>query len=413
VKACAVTIDITPATRVPLGASDREALPWAGAAERLEANLLALWGEQGEPVLLVTLDLLYPGRIVRSAIERAAGLQADRVFVGASHTHGAPMTDDTKPALGRTDAAYLEFLTDALTTAVRALLSGRDAVDVVLEAGHSLASHSINRRLRKRIVLGRHIRLDAVVNAPNPDGVTDETITTFRLLDLSGVPTAAAWNYACHPVAYPRANVVAAHFPHRVREALRSAQEKADLPILYFQGFSGNTRPSASGKIHSFRRRLRRILTGPLFDDMTPEAYSEWSSTLSAAVLQGVTSARRIESNTLSSKRLQLPGDDFAHGLREQVSFQRVSIDEQLVLVGVSAEVVAEYADRVREQSTARYTLCVGCIDHVFGYLPTAKIMCEGGYEGGEYSTAFGLNGPNANAESHFYQALDAVLLKP
>ena len=97
--AAALSVDISPRERVQLGAAaDVDHLPWQGVADGIEANLLLLRESDGaHPILLVSLDLLYPGGRVRDAIVDSSGMPEECVIVAASHTHRAPMTDDTKP----------------------------------------------------------------------------------------------------------------------------------------------------------------------------------------------------------------------------------------------------------------------------------------------------------------------------
>ena len=63
------------------------------------------------------------------------------------------------------------------------------------------------------------------------------------------------------------------------------------------------------------------------------------------------------------------------------------------MLVGLSAEVVSEYAPLVRSLHPNSHVVPVSCIDAVFGYLPTERIAAEGGYEGGGCFPFFGLKG--------------------
>jgi hypothetical protein len=56
------------------------------------------------------------------------------------------------------------------------------------------------------------------------------------------------------------------------------------------------------------------------------------------------------------------------------------------------------------------HVMCVGCLDHTFGYAPTSRIRAEGGYEGGDYCATFGL-GPLTDAvEEEMLNGFSAVL---
>lgn len=406
------TCKITPERQVDLAASEFQRERWEGTESDLEANVLALWGPEDElPLLFVTLDLLYPGRTIRAAVERAAApLPSNRIIVAASHTHRGPVTDDTKPRLGKVDADYLEQLTDQLEVLVRKVLFGR-RTRITITVGDADAHHSINRRRRKWLVVARKPRINEVVNAPNPGGLTDERVTVVMFWEQQGAPLAALWNYACHPVGGPARNAVSAHFPGEVRNRLRSRWGIAELPVLYLQGFSGNTRPNATARVHTLKRRLRQMVSGRLFEDMTRNAYRIWTQGLSNIVLGAVDSARELEPSQVTANRTIVPGEEIAYSKSalEGVSFSRVDLGRELAIVAVSGELVVEYTKLLRPIMDAKRIMFVGCTDHVIGYLPTAQIQGEGGYESEGFCEAFDLDGLAPKVESTVVRAVRAL----
>jgi len=410
VLASAARVDIAPLGQVRLGAaSDVEHLPWTGIADPIEANLVLLQKiDSSPPVLVVTLDLLYAGQAVRDVIVRASGLTDDHVLVAASHTHRAPMTDATKPRLGIPTESYLANLLAKLARAVEQLMV-EPREECTLAVGQGQAAHSINRRLRKLVVVARRPRVNAVVNAPNPEGVTDETITTMTLRRADGTALAAIWNYGCHPVASPRRHAVSAHFPGVVRSVIRGDENDDSLPVGYLQGFSGNTRPSATTVVHSPGRKMRRMLTGSIFEHMTRDSYEQWASDLAACVRRCRETESLVNVTKISVARAELPGRDFYVPGALPVVFSRISLGRDVALIGLSGEVVAEYAHVVRAALRERYVCCVGCLDHTYGYVPTEAILAEGGYEAGSFCRKFSLEGVAPGVEAAVLSGLSAV----
>jgi hypothetical protein len=403
------SVDITPIGPTSLGGylgTNRS----GAVRELLEANLLALKDSNDEVTLIVSLDLLYPGRIVRSALTDAApSLRDDQLFLAASHTHSAPMTDDTKPTIGYADPEYLEFLCDKLTSATRSMLESPHWVDGSVRAGSTEAHHSINRRSKRGIVVSPPaIRLNQYVMAPNAYGATDETVTAMLLVSAGGKPAAIVWNYACHPVSYPESREVAAHFPHVVREVLRAKFSMPGLPVLFLQGFSGNTRPSSSVRVPNnlFERALRR----KRFGVMSHELYMSWAGSLASFVASACESAQPSRGNRINSARSVLSSRSLVLGGNERpVSFHSLGFGPDISIVGVSAEVVAEYAPIVRKMAQTTNVMCVGCIDDTFGYAPTSKIAAEGGYEGGGFCEPFGLGGLSDDLEARMMAGFGSV----
>ncbi len=416
-KAAAARLDITPSNALDQGAGARAAQVSVSSPpqEPLEANLLALWAcDDDDPVLLVTLDLLYPGPAVRDAVESAASpLPPERIVVAASHTHRAPMTDAGKPLLGAADDAYLAWLAEKLSHAVREVLNVTRMQDARLAVGAAEASHSVNRRRRLRLFVGFPPRRNVVERMPNPGGPVDENVIVATIDDGSGKPLARLWNYACHPVAHPDPSSYSSHYIHEVRTRMRDITGDDRLPVLFFQGFSGDTRPTASIGVRGWRSWPRRLLSGPQFRDvMRRKRYRDWSRSLADRVLAAVVAGRAVDAREFASRRLTRPGREFADGTRGDVSFQAIRFSDDFMLVGVSGEPVCEYAPFVRDLTGAQHTICAGCIDDVFGYIPTAQMVAEGGYESAGFCHEFGLRSIAADVEENTRSAFRALLAR-
>ena len=374
--------------------------------------MLALWGaDDTEPVLIVTLDLLYPGRALRGAIENAAApLPADRVFVAASHSHQAPMTVPEKPLLGLPDAEYLAWLQDELRARIPDLLRPEKRRRATIDVGETVASHSVNRRRRVRFYPGRKLERNVIAIAPGPAGTTDEQVIVLTVRDQHGGILAHVWNYACHPVAHPRPETYSAHFPHRVRQRFRSDGAAPETPVLFLQGFSGNTRPSASVGFTGARGLVRRIVSGPQFRSMGPRRYDDWATSLASAVVGATLQRTDADVDRIDTRRIELPGAEFASALDQPVSFHSVRLSDIVTIAGVSGEAVAEYSAPVSALAPTMLTMKVGCIDDTFGYIPTTTMLREGGYESQGFCRYFGIESVNADIEVHTLAGFRAVL---
>lgn len=387
------TVNITPTRPLTMGSgpSVDQVISRSVADEPLEANILFLRNphDEKEQCLLVSLDLLYPGDRIRSAITHAAPfLSPEQILVAASHTHRAPMTCTTRPSLGEVDEDYISDLCQRLTAAIKNSYTSGPWTPVYLRIGQAQAQHSINRRLFKRFFLAKRPKLNYLANAPNPEGPTDETVTAAEFCTEDGQAAALIWNYACHPVSHPEDFAYSAHYPGVVRTFLR--EKNPDLPVIFLQGFSGNTRPRASAHVHNPKEILRRIVSGPLFDTMTWPSYRKWTHSLHGVVLQALSDARSPSSSSLRARRITCPANAVAT-YSPAITFQRLSIGESLTLIGVSGEPVAEYALAIRRMNSDRSIMCVGCIDEPAGYIPTDQMIDEGGYESDRSRIHFGV----------------------
>ena len=120
VSVAAGRVDITPTVPSVLGGFRDRYKPFEGIGDKLEANVLLLTA-QATKLVLVTVDALYPGRLLRSRLLDMLGLAETELFLAASHTHYAPMTSPDMPALGVHDEDYIKSTADRIVALVRSL----------------------------------------------------------------------------------------------------------------------------------------------------------------------------------------------------------------------------------------------------------------------------------------------------
>jgi len=407
------TADITPRAPVPLAGYSTRSGPWTSVADRLEANALAL-DDGATRVVLLSLDLLYAGaELRRRLLGRLSGrLDDTALFLAASHTHYAPATSLLLPRLGEVDPAYLDHLTETLAALLGRVLDGPFA-EARLRYREGRADATVNRRRLRRPHPEdewAHPRIARM--EPNPRGARDETVRLIEVLGGDGERRALLWNFACHPVSFPDKTAVSADYPGVVRARLR--ERAGEVPVVFLQGFAGNIRPREILEPRTVRSKLRGLVKGHYWTRFSPEDWARWSGALAAAVEAALAAPPDGEelAGTLSASRFEVPLAEFfeADGENRTVSFHGVRIGHALELVGVSAEPVVEFARELGAIFDSDRQIPVGYIDEVFGYLPTRKMLHEGGYEVSGFLDAFDPPGaPREDAESAFLEALERL----
>lgn len=238
--------------------------------------------------------------------------------------------------------------------------------------------------------------MGAVVGAPNPVGPRDESIHLLRVSRSDGRPLAVIWSYACHPVGFPRPLEVTAEYPGRVRRRLRD-DLGPDLPVLFWQGFAGDIRPPELDLSTSLPSRAKRLLLGPRFGRFSGDEWESWADSLATGVADTASvPPRRSVNGPIHARRITRPLENFVLGISDerQVAFHRVTLGKELTVVGISAEVVTEYGALVNSTFDGSINIPVGYIDEVYGYLPVARMLQEGGYEASWFLRPFALEGP-------------------
>jgi len=378
--------DITPDRPLPLAGYPARRGPSRAVADPLELNALLL-RTGAQSIALLTADLLFVTDELKARVLDGAGarlgLDDASLLCAASHTHSAPALDPDKPRLGACDRAYVDLVARRAADLLDRLGS-LDPMPCQVDYRTGTVDHAINQRRPRRG--GRRVR-----RAPNPAGPRDETVHIITFVDPVDRPLAVLWSYACHPVGYPVPSQVSADFPGAVRRALRDATG-AELPVLFLQGFAGDVRPREVGATTRFGRRLAELVLGPVFTPLTPAQYTAWAGGLAERVVgvaRGALRTRRGIAPDCKVERIPLTAL-LARPAPGQLTLQRLSLDPALHLVAASAEPVTAYGAAVRLAFPGS-VVPVGCIDTVFGYLPTAAMVGQRGYEDSGFFEPFGL----------------------
>jgi hypothetical protein len=166
-----------------------------GVHRRLLATALALGGDSGGPLLLLSLDLGWwrtdedELRMRRALLERT-GLDESRLLVALSHTHAGPSIcrDDRVQPGGELIEPYLEFLERELSEVCAEALAGRRPAVVTWGVGRSPLARDRDLSEGGRQLCGF-----------NPEAPADDTLVVGRVATPGGAVLATLVNYACHP----------------------------------------------------------------------------------------------------------------------------------------------------------------------------------------------------------------------
>lgn len=413
--AAAGSIDISPSAPMQMGCG-YDLTPTAEVRDPIEANVLVV-RDEALSVALVSVDALYVGATLRSHLEEGLRdlFSPAEIFIGATHTHYAPFLDEAKPRLGQVNSEHLADVAERLVQLVRKLATG-PCEPVTVEHVSFRTTAPIARRKRRLLggAQGR-VKFNSIVLAPNPRKTAPQVGHFVQLTSESG-PLVLLWQLPCHPTSLPSGLRHSSHFPGAIRDHLRS-QLGPEVPVLFFQGFSGDLRPPSVGSVTGAKSFARRIVLGPWFEPFTESAYASWLRDMMAEVDGARTRMTPVDcsgSTCLSTSRLTVDVAEVAEQIvatDARASWHRVSVGA-IDLVGVSGEPVSEYAPFVDRSGSSprRIRIPVGCIDDVFGYIPSRRMMREGGYEASGFCDDFGVRSLRPNIEGEMKRNLTRVL---
>jgi hypothetical protein len=372
-------------------------------------------------VAILSADLLFVTeelkRRIVAAVRPQLALDDASLLFTASHTHFAPGVDPSKPLLGRVEPSYVDFVADRAAELLRRLAAAGPLPGRLLYATGA-AEHAINRRRMGWRLSPRHLPRRAALRAPDPAGPRDETVHVLTFTDPGGHPVAVVWSYACHPVSFPEPARVSADYPGVVRRALRAAHG-AGLPVLFLQGCAGDIRPRELGRPRGVVRRGAALVVGKLFTPFTVPEYAAWAGSLAGRVVSVARGPGAVHALAPAAALARVPLADLMTGApaERSVTFQQVRLAPAVALATVSAEPVAEYGLALRARrgpggAGGGVVIPGGYSDSVFGYLPSARMLGQHGYEDEGFIEAFGLGGARfrPDVEQVARQAWERVL---
>lgn len=405
------TVDITPLAPIPLGATRDPGRPFIAIDTPLEANVfIARCGDR--EITFVSVDLLFPGEhLRRNLLASIPWRDGQKLVLAATHTHFAPMVQEGMPNLGSVDSEYLKLVSDRIAELILRLRQELRPATIRYRDG--MADHSMNRRLM-RWRINKRGRIEHCEGfAPNPAGPRDESMRMVEIL-ADGSMIGLIWNYACHPTAYPNQFHVSAEFPGVVRSRLRG--EVGPVPVLYFQGFSGDVRPRLLAPLKTPREFILRVLQGPLFGKPSLAEWEAWASSLADEVLK-MYRAKAVTTNVegIRFASVAIPVADIApgHSSNDQFEVQYAELMNGFRFVGWNAEMVHGYRKMMTRILGEERLLTAGCLDQTLAYIPSEEMLSGRGYEVEGFHHNFVFSGKYAKGmKSRIEQAIQELAEK-
>jgi neutral ceramidase len=404
-RAAVQTVNITPDEPMWMAGYAARKGPGEGRSTELHAKVLVLRDGGTNTAAFVTMDLIGVPADLRRDWETAfagLGIPSANLVLNASHTHSGPMIrlipafrpgQAERAAYDRVPAeqearfvtatrAYRTRVSNGVLTAARLCLARLEPVELLFSQAR--CGFAMNRRLPT----GR-----GFINSPNPDGPVDHAVPVLQVRRPNRQPVAILFGYACH-------NTVLS-FMNWSGDYAGWAQQniEADHPgavAMFMTGCGGDQNP--------YPRRQ------PIWAERHGRA-------LANAVAAGLeANPRRIEGHLRTAfERVNLayaaPPDRAALEIKAQSQdrydrrhaellldyldakgslpthypypVQVLRFGDALTMITLGGEVVVDYALRLKRELTGAPLWVAGYSNDVMGYIPSLRVLREGGYEGG------------------------------
>jgi hypothetical protein len=401
-KAGVARVETTPAAPVWMSGYASRSSPSQGVAHPLFAKALALADAQGNRVVLVTCDIIgfnraFTGRVTDQVKEKY-GLPRDHIALFASHCHSGPTPIDSLDRLSsggvvrenaQNNLEYTRDLEKKLVALVGEALARIQPVSLSYTIGR--AHFALNRRepTAKGIKLGK-----------NPAGPTDESVPILRVLDQTGKPMAIVFGYACHNTTHrPDMMRIDPDYAGYAQDRVESVYPGATA--LFVTGCAGDTDPHPYGTLDLAREHGRELGEAVKLALDRPAMMTALTGSLRAAFTESTIhfggptdreSYQKLLDDANSGRKRHaqrmIEAIDRGKPIKTEYPYavQAFALGDELTLLALSGEVVVDYAIRLqRELGDGGHLLWVAAYaNDVVGYIPSVRVLKEGGYEAGE-----------------------------
>jgi hypothetical protein len=400
-------IVVTPREPIFLKGYGSRTKPSEGVQQDLHVKALALRDDTGATSVLVTSDLHSWTRgmsdTVAETVRQRHGIPRERILFNGSHTHSGPAitgepvfrpSEDINPE----QQAVIRRYTAQLLTDVSALI-GRAIANLApaeVAFGQGLAGFGVNRR-----------RTNAATRQwPGP---VDQDVPVLRVRGADGATRVVVFGYACHATAGPTDYLIHGDWPGYAQAAIEAGTPGA--VAMFVTGCGADCNPLPRSRPESPKTygdllgiavgevidRQMRVLSGPLhavFDHVdipfqTPPTREELQRRLKTTTGMAARHARQMLDQLDRDGRIS---DRYPYPV------QVWQFGSGLTLIALGGEVVVDYSLRFKREYGADDTWVAGYANDVMGYIPSLRVLEEGGYEGGGAMVNYGRPGPLAPA---------------
>lgn len=378
--------------------------PAQGTMHDLWAKAMALEDNEGNRALIITVDIIGFSRemsveVCDRLIDKF-NLKRENIILSSSHTHSGPVINSNLYGIypkfderqQRQVDDNLEFVMQQMINVAARALSNLSPAG--LSSGFGIARFAVNRRENK-------LTEDSIYYA-QVKGPSDHVVQVLKLSDPYGKPTAVLFGYSCHATCLS-GHQWSGDYPGFAQIELE--RNNPGLTALFFAGFAGDQNPLPRGKVtqaEQYGKELAIAVEQVLKEPAEPlmanlyACYEEIELAIDppptdVELDEAIENAADWHKNWALAMKAKK-----ADGAPMETSYPYYPIQswqlgaQSLVILG--GEVVVDYAFRLRK-ALGNELMIMGYANDVMAYIPSERVLQEGGYEGETSMYVYGHDG--------------------
>ncbi len=414
-------VNITPDGPIWMTGYASRTHPSTGVLQPLWAKALAIEDAKGSKVVIVTTDLIGLPRsitdVVSARILKDHGLDRARLLFNSSHTHTGPLVRGnliTMFDLNPQDLAkveeYGQKLTDQLVQVVAAAIG--DLAPATLDYGFGETGFAINRR--QASPTGVKIGL-------NPTGPVDRSVPVIRVRSSDGKLRAVLMAYACHNTTLTgEFYEISGDYAGMAQADFEKAHPGATAMFLMLCGGDQNPNPRSTVALaeqhgSALASEADRVLGGKLTPIKGPVKAAFEATELAFALHTREQFEKDLASSNPSvvrrAKAMLKAYDDREPIRRTPYPVQALRLNRDLTILALGGEVVIDYDLRAKREFPKGNLIVAGYSNDVMCYIPSRRILNEGGYEAVDSMIYYGQPGPfDQDVEERIFASAHRVM---
>ena len=381
--------------------------PADGKLTELWAKALVIEDATGHQGVFVTLDLVGIDRILSrkicDSLQSKHALTRDQIAICTSHTHTGPAVGMNlaplhylvaSPAQQKQIDNYTGQVHDKVVDVVS------DAIESIQPAklhwGNGRSTFAVNRRENKPYEKVPQWRTEGVLKGP-----VDHDVPVLSIRDESGRLKSVLFGYACHATVLG-VRQWSGDYPGFAQ--IEFEERHPGCVAMFWAGCGADQNPLPRKTVqlakHYGRRLADAVDSVVLTSAMTPingsllTDYREIDLPLadlptSDQLAKDAKSANRFVASRAKMLLKQIETKPLDPTYPYPVSCWKIGDEIQFVSLG--GEVVVDYAVRLKTELQGTKTWVAGYANDVMAYIPSRRVLLEGGYEGGSAMVYYGL----------------------
>ncbi len=378
--------------------------PADGKLTELWAKALWLEDVQDNPSVLITLDLIGLDRglsqVICQRLEEHYGLQRHQIALCASHTHSGPVVGHNLwpmhyELLDEQQRSWTDEYADSLVQRIDDLVrQARDTRQPVrVKWGNGRTDFAVNRRSNREPDVPQRR------SAGTLQGPTDHDVPILALRTENDELLAVVFGYACHATVLDGYQWCG-DYPGYAQQAVEEAHPNA--VAMFWAGCGADQNPIPRRKTELAQQYGRQLADSVLatlqqsMQDVTSHLrceYAEIDLPLDTLPTRAELEQQAADANPYVAARASRILADWDTGRPPSATYPYPvavwQLGDEITWAFLGGEVVVDYALILKDGDPRVWV--AGYSNDVMAYIPSLRVLREGGYEGRDAMVYYGL----------------------